>query len=153
MVGIVSDIVGIAAAAAVEQPFTAMAAEKVYGAKTALKLVHNADKVAAFASDFIGDICGTVSGALGITIIFNFMQLYPGYVNYEASFSVIITGLAAALTVTGKAGGKGFAINKYVVIILTVGKFLYSIENLIGITIFANNNKGYRRKFKEPRKK
>ena len=56
-IAIISDMVGVAIASAEIEPFHAMAAKKVRGAKQAIKLVNNASKVASIASDVIGDVC------------------------------------------------------------------------------------------------
>src|SRR5690625_223067 len=69
-IGIVFDMLGIAAAAGKEAPLHAMAAEKVKGAREAVLIHKNADKFASFCNDVIGDISGIVSGsALAIVII------------------------------------------------------------------------------------
>ena len=48
LLGIIFDIFGIATATASEKPFHAMSARKVKGAKEALWLVKNAEKVSSF---------------------------------------------------------------------------------------------------------
>lgn len=140
LLGVIFDIVGVAAAAAVEGPFNAMAANKVFGATASLRLVRNADKVSSFCNDLIGDICGTVSGALVITVLFKFLQDYPTYSREESMLSVFVTGFVAALTVAGKALGKGFAIYRSTDIILYTGKILASIEKLTGLTVHVGEN-------------
>src|SRR5690606_499240 len=54
-VGIIFDMIGIAAAAAEEAPFLAKAAKKVPGAREALYIVRNADRFSNFCNDVIGD--------------------------------------------------------------------------------------------------
>ncbi len=66
--GIIADIIGISVAAADEAPFHAKAAKRVAGAKEGVFLVRNADRVATIANDVIGDIAGTLRGALGIAL-------------------------------------------------------------------------------------
>jgi hypothetical protein len=140
LLGVIFDIIGVAAAAAVEGPFNAMAANRVFGATTALRLVRSADKVASFCNDVVGDICGTVSGALVISVLFRFLQDYPTYSSEGAMLSVFATGFVAALTVAGKALGKSFAIHRSTNIILFTGKMLASIEKLTGLTVFNGEN-------------
>ena len=60
-IGIVFDIIGVAVTVANEQEFHAKATKKAKGAKTSLKLIKNAVKVANFCADVIGDICGVLS--------------------------------------------------------------------------------------------
>ena len=56
-IGILFDIVGVAVTVAEEENFHAKATKKVKGAKTSLKLIKNASKVANICADVIGDIC------------------------------------------------------------------------------------------------
>ena len=63
------DIIGIAATAAEEVPFHSMASKKQDGAKWAIILIRNADRVSSFCNDIIGDICGVLSGAVSTYII------------------------------------------------------------------------------------
>ena len=105
--GIIFDIIGVAVAVAEEAPFHARAARRMPGAKEALKLIRNADRVSNFCNDVIGDICGTLSGGIGAVIVFNFFT--AGAESPSRMPDVIIAGIVAALTVGGKAFGKSFA--------------------------------------------
>ena len=58
LVGILFDIIGVAVTSADEKPFNAMAARKVPGARQAISLLHNAERVSSICNDVIGDICG-----------------------------------------------------------------------------------------------
>ncbi len=106
LINIVFDIIGTAVTAAEETPFHAMASRKMYGAKQAIKLVRNADKVSNFCNDVVGDICGIISGAAGAYIIF---RLIGGHVTVSM-IELAVTGMITALTVGGKALGKNIAI-------------------------------------------
>ncbi len=75
--GIVFDVIGVAAAAAEEAPLNAKAATKIYGAREAVYLVKNADKVSSFCNDVIGDISGTISGGIGAALVYQFISVYP----------------------------------------------------------------------------
>ena len=57
LLGIMFDIIGVAVTAANPKPFNSMAAHRVKGAKEALYLIRNAEKVASFCNDVVGDIC------------------------------------------------------------------------------------------------
>ena len=122
LVGIVFDIVGIAATAAQEAPFHARASRRLLGAKKSIWMVRNADKVASFCNDVVGDICGTVSGAVGASIVFSLAKYFDQ--SYFWIVSTTMTGLVAAITVGGKAAGKRTAINKADRIILWAGYLL-----------------------------
>ncbi len=123
IVGVLADMVGVAATVAREEPFNARAAKKVYGAKWALYLSRNGDKVASLMCDIIGDICGTISGAVGAVMAIKLVNLY-GVSNFFTS--LIIIGLASALTVGGKAFFKYYGIKNSNEIIFLSGKLLAS---------------------------
>lgn len=59
-VGILFDIIGVAVTVAEEEEFHAKATKKIKGAKTAVKLIRNAAKVANICADVIGDICRSI---------------------------------------------------------------------------------------------
>lgn len=128
LVGIAFDIIGVAVAVAQEPPFHAKAAEKVRGASQAVYLVRRADRVASFCNDVVGDICGTISGALGAVIALRFLLTQLNW--SELIATVIMTSLVAALTVGGKALGKTFAINQANDIVFMVGRILAWLENI-----------------------
>ena len=69
VLGIVFDIIGVAVTAADPKPFHSMAAHKEKGAKEALSLLRNADRVSSVCNDVVGDICGIVSGATSAVIV------------------------------------------------------------------------------------
>lgn len=110
LVGIVFDIIGVAVTAADEVPFHSLAARKVTGAKTAVYLIRNADKVSNFCNDVIGDICGVVSGTAGAIIISKLIN--TGFIKQEKLLTLIISATIASLTVGGKALGKNFAMTQ-----------------------------------------
>lgn len=131
-VGIAFDIVGTAVTAADEKPFHAKAARKVSGAKHTILLIKNADKVANFCNDVVGDVSASLSGAIGAIIIGNIIVNYTG--NALVIGSTMMTGFIAALTVGGKALGKNMAITESNKIIFQVGKVFYWVEHKFGIT-------------------
>ncbi len=147
LIGIIFDIIGIAATAAQEHPLHAKASNKIEGSAQAVKMVRNADRVASICNDVVGDICGTVSGALGASIVFQLLQNRPDL--NESVASIIMTGLVAAVTVAGKTSGKSFAIEESEYIVFRAGQALAWIENLVGIDFFSRKSnrkpKGKRR--------
>lgn len=134
LIGIFFDIIGVAAAAAMEAPLHAKAAKKLKGAKQAILVVRNADKIVSFCCDVVGDICGTLSGAIGVSLILRVFLL--DLHTEEIIGTTIVTALIAAVTVGGKALGKTVAINKAPDIVFLVGNFLYWMENFLGLRIF-----------------
>ncbi|WP_163537735.1 hypothetical protein [Gracilibacillus sp. YIM 98692] len=139
--GVFFDMLGIAAAAADEVPFHAMAAEKVSGSKQAILIVRNADRFATFCNDVIGDISGIISGTASAIVVLQISNNF-GYADgtsFHLTISVVLTSLVAALTVGGKALGKFFAINASTNIIFLVGKIIAFIEEKFKIKVLSNN--------------
>lgn len=138
LVGILFDVVGVAVTSADERPFHSMAARKVPGAKEAINLLRNAERVSSICNDVVGDICGVVSGSASATIAAQILQ------NFEFSWprvvSLVMSALVAALTVGGKAVGKTFAINSSTKIVYGVGRFL---------SIFHRKNRASGKKIKK----
>ena len=119
-IGIFFDVIGVAVTAADEKPFHAMASKKYKGARYAIRLIRNADKVASICNDVIGDICGVVSGTAGAAIVFRIFSGSAQSVWIEAA----VGGLIAAFTVGGKAFAKRFGMSNSNFIIYHAGLFL-----------------------------
>ncbi|SHN12578.1 hypothetical protein [Gracilibacillus kekensis] len=140
LIGVFFDMLGIAATAADEVPFHAMAAEKVSGSKQAILIVRNADRFASFCNDVIGDISGIISGTASAIVV---LQIANGFgygegTSFQITISVIMTSLVAALTVGGKALGKFFAIHASTKIIFIVGKIIAFLEEKLKIRVLSN---------------
>ncbi|MHB1420909.1 MAG: hypothetical protein ACYCX4_15235 [Bacillota bacterium] len=144
LVGIIFDIVGVAATVASEAPFHAKAAKKAEGARQAIHLIRHADQVASFCNDVVGDISGTLSGATGAAIIFRLISEQND--SHNAVAGTIMTALVAALTIGGKAFGKSYAIGEADEIIYKVARILAWIEKKSGIQLFKGRRKKVKRK-------
>ena len=107
--GILFDIIGVAA-------------HKEKGAKEALKLLRNADRVSSVCNDVVGDICGIVSGATGAVIV---ARLQKGLDLENVLISVGVTALISGATIGGKALGKPFAMNQSKRVVHLAGRFLH----------------------------
>ena len=123
--GILFDIVGTAVMSADPRPFHSMASHKERGAKQALMLLRNADRVSSVCNDVVGDICGIVSGATGAVIV---TQLQKGLSLESVLASVAVTALVSGLTIGGKAVGKPFAIRQSTRVVHLAGRFLYLFQ-------------------------
>ena len=127
-IGIIFDIIGMAVATADEKPFHAMAARKVPGARAAISLLRNAERVSSICNDVVGDICGVVSGSASATIAAQILR------NFDFSWPQIVTllmsALCAGLTVGGKAIGKSIAVRSCTSIVHTVGKLVFWFQSL-----------------------
>lgn len=106
--GILFDMIGVAVTSALEAPLHSMCSKKIKGAKMAIKLKKNSDKVSSFCCDVIGDICGVVSGAAGVAIALSISEIF-GISNMTSN--LIVTGIVASLTIGGKSLEKPIAIN------------------------------------------
>jgi len=120
--GIFFDILGVAVMAADPKPFHSMAAHKEKGAREALMLLRNADRVSSVCNDVVGDICGIVSGATGAVIV---VRLQEALTVQNILISVGVTALTSALTIGGKAMGKPFAMNQSTRVVYLAGRILH----------------------------
>ncbi|MBE6158021.1 MAG: hypothetical protein E7160_04430 [Firmicutes bacterium] len=120
--GILFDIIGVAVTASDEAIFHSMSSRKVKGAKVAVKFKKNADKVSSFCCDVVGDICGVISGASGITIALLLVENFS--INPLVS-TLVVTGIISSLTIGGKALGKSLAINKSNIILYEFSKVVF----------------------------
>ncbi|MGO0122559.1 hypothetical protein [Desulfothermobacter acidiphilus] len=125
-INVAFDIVGSAAMAASPAPFNAMAARRVFGAREALDLVRNADKVASFANDVVGDIMGIMAGALGVALV---LQITTSWSESPVSYlEALVTASIASLTVAGKAVGKRVAATRSEEVVLLAGKIVAGVK-------------------------
>lgn len=120
LIGILFDIVGVAVTAADEKPLHSMASKKICGAKEAISLVRNADRVSSICNDIVGDICGVISGSASAVIALRILENFS--LTWSSIFKIAMSALVAGLTVGGKAIGKGFAIQYSEKIVHFVGK-------------------------------
>ena len=127
-IGIVFDIIGMAVASADEKPFHAMAARKVQGARESIRLLRNAERVSSICNDVVGDICGVVSGSASATIAAQVLQNFE--FGWPDLIPLVMSSLVAALTVGGKAIGKGFAVNSSTSIVYLTGQVIYAVNHL-----------------------
>ncbi|HWQ51777.1 MAG TPA: hypothetical protein VN369_08260 [Terriglobales bacterium] len=127
LINIGFDIVGTAVTAAIGPPFHSMAARRVPGAAEALWLIGNADKVANVCNDVVGDISGIISGTATAVIISAF------FAGSGVLAPTLMTAFVAALTVGGKALGKGFAIKKSNDIVFFVARVIHAFKRVFGM--------------------
>ena len=120
-IGIIFDIIGVAVTVANEHEFHAKATKKVNGAKTSIKLIKNAAKVANICADVIGDVCGVLSGAISAMISAKLSE------KIGTDLQFIISAIVASLTVGGKALGKEVANKNSTQIVHFVGTMLSKV--------------------------
>jgi len=143
-IGVLFDVIGIAVAAADEAPHHSRAAKKVFGSRQSIFLIRRADKVANFANDIVGDITGTLSGAMGAAIIILLTTEYSYLSEWKVILNILLLALIAALTVTGKAWGKTVAINEANNIIDITGRVIATFEKFSGLDLTKTKKRGGR---------
>ena len=121
LLGIVFDVIGVAVTAADPKPFHSMAAHREKGAKEALYLLKNAEKVSSFCNDVVGDICGIVSGSTAAVIV---VRLQSSFNTQSILLSIAVTALISGLTIGGKAIGKRLALSRSTEVVFRVGRLL-----------------------------
>lgn len=120
-IGIIFDILGVSVTTADEKIYHSMAAKKVKGAKMAVNMKKDASKLSSIFCDVVGDICGIVSGSAGVYIASKLSLI----LNINPLLSALsITGIISAITIGGKAIGKGYAINNSTLILYNFSKIL-----------------------------
>lgn len=132
--GIGFDIVGVAVSMASEEPFHAMAAKKIAGAKESVAIIRRAQQISSLCNDVIGDIAGIISGAM-ITAIVVSIATGEGHGEVTA-LNLVFTGIVAAVMIGGKAAGKGFAIKNNNTVVFILGKTVCFFKKIFS---FGNN--------------
>lgn len=118
-VGIIFDMIGVAALTSKKENFHAMASKKIKGAKETINLLNNANMVATVCNDVVGDICGIISGGFGAILA---ISIADGFDLSIVISTIIVTAIISSLTVGGKSIGKTIAIKKADNIIFRVAK-------------------------------
>ncbi len=109
LASILFDGIGVAVTSCDDTAFTSMASRKIYGAKTALWLVKNSEKVSSICNDVIGDIFGIISGACSAAIVVKIVLITGD--TWQSWLSIGLSAVVSALTIGGKAFLKNIAIS------------------------------------------
>ena len=122
LAGIIADGIGVSVTSCDITPIVSMASKKEYGAKTAMWLVKNNEKVSNVCNDVIGDIISIISGSCGTVIVIAIT------VNLDESWqqwlSIGVSALISAVMVGGKAFLKNIAISKSKEFVMFVAKII-----------------------------
>lgn len=123
--GILFDIIGTGTISANESTFHALNSKKKNGAKEAIVLIKNSNKISSICNDIFGDVCGIISGSLGTMLAISISSS----TNINSSLvSIVLAALISAFTVGGKAIFKVVAIKNADNIIFTVGKIINKLH-------------------------
>lgn len=139
LVGILFDILGTAVISCDIVSFSSMAAAKVRGAKESIAIIKKASVYSNIFNDVIGDTCGIISGAT-LGAIFIKISLSNADIRYTIASAII-----AAITVGGKALGKGFSMRNAESIVFIIGN--------IAATFNPSNYKVFNKKDNKKNKK
>ena len=133
LLGIIFDIIGISVTISEETPFHSRSTRGYKGSKEAIKLIRSADKVSSFCNDVIGDIAGVISGGLAAAIVVNILKSYTIF--NATVLNLLLTAVVSALTVGGKAVGKGIAIKNGENIVLKVSLVIYYFKKIFSVNL------------------
>ena len=91
------------------------------GFATAKKLCQSREKVSSFCGDVVGDICGILSGAGGVSLVLA-MHIQEAGLYFLAT--CFVSSLIAGLTIFDKAVLKGYAVENCEKVVLATGKVI-----------------------------
>ncbi len=112
---------------------------KSKGFVTAKKLCQNREKVSSFCGDVVGDICGILSGAGGVSLVLA-MHIQEASVYFLAT--CLVSSLIAGLTIFGKAILKSYAVENCEKVVLATGKVIeFSIVDFLRSFFQKRKNK------------
>jgi CBS domain containing-hemolysin-like protein len=126
------DIIGTAVTAAEAAPLHAMASRKLPGAKQAIWMAKNAERVANFTNDVVGDVTGAVTGAAGTTVALHLATAVRTGAWGEEVAGLLVVALISGVTVGGKAAGKSFAMSRATDVLIVAGRFIAAFEAATG---------------------
>lgn len=115
------DMVGIASASADIEVFKIWRSKKIEGSETGYRIVKNCEKVCSFCADVVGDICSTLCGAGGASIVL-YITKNTQNLNLITLISIFTTAVIAGFTIFFKALMKERAVRRSNHIILKIGK-------------------------------
>ena len=122
LAGIIADGIGVAVTSCDITPIVSMASKKEYGAKTAMWLVKNNEKVSNVCNDVIGDIISIISGSCGAVIVIAITVNLNE--TWQQWLSIGVSALISALMVGGKAFLKNIAISNSKEFVMFVAKII-----------------------------
>ena len=142
LASILSDGIGVAVTSCDITPIMSMASRKVYGAKTAIWLLKNNEKVANICNDVVGDIFGIISGACTAAIVAKIILMQGE--SWQQWLTIAISSAVAALTIGGKAFMKNLAITNSKEFVMFVARM---------IAVFNKNERSNKKSKKKSKNK
>ena len=118
-ISVIFDMIAVAFTTISKEKLEKFKDEKGY--LMACKLCEHADKVSSFGGDVVGDICGILSGAGGVSLVVN-MNIQEA--NLNLLVTCVVSSLIAGITIFCKAIMKSYAIKNCHKIALKTGGYL-----------------------------
>lgn len=119
IVSVIFDMISVAVTSINQEKL--MAYKSVRGFETALHLCKNTEKVSSFCGDVIGDICGILSGAGGVSLVLN-MKIHDPNIYFV--ITCLISSVIAGLTIFGKAIMKNYSVEHCDLVVIKTGQII-----------------------------
>lgn len=145
IVSAIFDMIGVAVTSIDIKQLERYGGQKGY--KSAIHLCQNTEKVSSFCGDVVGDICGILSGAGGVSLVVN---MHITNANVYFIVTCLVSALIAGLTIFCKAVMKGYAVDYCEKVVMKTGSFLETSPFKIVKDFFC---KCFKRKDKPQNKK
>jgi len=136
VVSVIFDMVGVAVTSLDVKQLEKFAGQKGY--QTAIKLNQNTEKVSSFCGDVVGDICGILSGAGGVSLVVN---MHIQNANIYFLVTCIVSSLIAGITIFGKAIMKGYAVDNCETVVMKTSSLLETSPLMFCKNLFKKNDK------------
>ena len=113
------DMIGVAFTSFDKSRLVLYEKEKCF--EIAKRLCENTDKISSFCGDIVGDICGILSGAGGVSLVVN---LNLKNANIAFLLTCFVSSLIAGLTILGKAIMKTYAVESAETVVIKTANVL-----------------------------
>ena len=124
-ISVIFDMIGVSFTTLSKNDLNGLSGQNTAFLETLSRLFENKDKISSFCGDIVGDICGILSGAGGVSLVFN-MNLQDSNVNFIAT--CIISSVIAGLTIFGKAIMKGYAVQNCRKVAIVTAKTIQTLQ-------------------------
>jgi len=94
--------------------------------------------VSSFCGDVVGDICGILSGAGGVSLVVN---MHIQNANIYFLVTCIVSSLIAGITIFGKAIMKGYAVDNCETVVMKTSSLLETSPLMFCKNLFKKNDK------------
>ena len=135
-ISVIFDMIGVSVASLKKEKLDFLKDEVGY--KTAVKMSNNIDKISSFCGAVVGDICGILSGAGGVSLV---VSLHIQNSNIYFLLTSLISSFIAGLTIFFKAVMKTYAVENSLTVVMRVAKTLETNPFLSFLKFFKKKRK------------